>query len=180
MGYRRRMFKEWRERGMFESTEQRVCDQARAIRKNGWLSELELEAIKRQIEDESQVDLYEGQDVTVEAETVKINAGAGEEEINDAEDSIGDIEGDMNEEHRMIVEQLKEILRDGRTCDGIMFKNVDRKVLKVQTNRVNEAIKYMKSKSITETNNLIKATSVWVADQIGLKKAEYGKKNEPR
>ena len=34
-GYRRRMFREWRERGVFESTEQRVCDQERAIRKNG-------------------------------------------------------------------------------------------------------------------------------------------------
>ena len=44
-GYRQRMFREWRDRGMFESTEQRVSDQARAIRKNGWLSELELEAI---------------------------------------------------------------------------------------------------------------------------------------
>ena len=137
-----------------------MCDQARAIRRNGWLSELELEAIKRQIEDESQDDRYEGQYITVEAETVEIDAGTGEEEINDAEDSIGDIEGDMNEEHRMIVEQLKEIMREGRTCDGIMFKKVDRKVLKVQTNRVNEAIKYMKSKSITETNNLIKAASV--------------------
>ena len=31
-----RIFREWTERGMSESTEQRVCDQARAIRKNGW------------------------------------------------------------------------------------------------------------------------------------------------
>ena len=45
---------------MFQSTEQRVCDQARAIRKNGWLSELELEGIKRQVEDESQDDLWDG------------------------------------------------------------------------------------------------------------------------
>ena len=51
-GYRKRMFREWRERRMFESTEQRVCDHARAIRKNDWLSELELEAIKRQVEGE--------------------------------------------------------------------------------------------------------------------------------
>ena len=43
-----------------------------------------------------------------------------------------------------------------------MFKKVDKRVLKVQTDRVYEAIKYLKSKSITETNNLIKATSVWV------------------
>ena len=34
-GYSQRMFREWRDRGMFESTEQRVCDQARAIRRNG-------------------------------------------------------------------------------------------------------------------------------------------------
>ena len=49
----------------------------------------------------------------------------------------------MNEKHRMIVEQLKEIMREGRTCDGIMFKKVDKKVLRVQTDRVNEAIKYL-------------------------------------
>ena len=50
-GYRRRMFNEWIQRGPFQDiTEQRICDQARAIRKNGWLSELELEMIKRNIE----------------------------------------------------------------------------------------------------------------------------------
>ena len=64
------IFREWEESGMFESTEQRVCDQARAIRKNGWLSELELEAIKRQVEDEFQGELCREQDVTREAETV--------------------------------------------------------------------------------------------------------------
>ena len=37
-GYRKRMFREWIEWGMNESTEQRVCDQAMALRKNGWLS----------------------------------------------------------------------------------------------------------------------------------------------
>ena len=46
---RKRMFIEWGETGIFESTEQHVCDQARPIRNNGWLSELELEATKRQV-----------------------------------------------------------------------------------------------------------------------------------
>ena len=53
-GYRQRMFREWKDRGLFESTEQRVCDQARAIRRNGWLSQLELKTIKIQVEDEFQ------------------------------------------------------------------------------------------------------------------------------
>ena len=85
-----------------------VFDQARAIRKNGWLLELELEAVKRQIENESQGEFCREQDVAVDAETVETDAGTVEEEINDAEDSIGDTEGDLSEEHRAIVEQFKK------------------------------------------------------------------------
>ena len=69
---------------------------------------------------------------------------------------------------------------EGKISDGIMFKKVDKKTPKVQTDRVNEAIRYFKSKNITETNDLIKVASVWVADQIGLKKRDYREKNEPR
>ena len=68
-GYRQRMFREWRDKGLFESTEKRVCDQARAIRKNGWLSQLELETIKRQVEDEFQGEF--GEDAATEVETVE-------------------------------------------------------------------------------------------------------------
>ena len=38
----------------------------------------------------------------------------------------------------------------------------------------------LKAKSITETNDLIKAASVWVAEQIGLKKRDYREKKKPR
>ena len=135
---------------MFESTEQRVCDQARAIRKNCRLSELELEVINF-----TQGEICSEQDLTVEAETVETDVGTVEEEINGAEDSISDTEGDLSEEHQATVEQLKKIMMEGRTGDVIMFKKVDKKVLNVQTDRVNEAIKYLKSKIITETDNLI-------------------------
>ena len=52
----------------------------------------------------------------------------------------------------------------------------DKKTLKVQTDRVNDVIKYCKTKSITETNDLIKAAIVWVAEQIGSKKTDYKEK----
>ena len=65
-GYRQRMSGEWRDRGLSESTEQRVCYQARTIRKNGWLSQLELEAIKRQVENEFQGELGEDSPTEVE------------------------------------------------------------------------------------------------------------------
>ena len=54
-GYRQRMMQEWKEHGVFEITEQRLRDQARAIRKNGWLFDLELENIRRMIEAESEL-----------------------------------------------------------------------------------------------------------------------------
>ena len=49
-GHRQRMYREWLERGHFgDATEQRICDEARVIRKNRWLTEVELEMIKRRI-----------------------------------------------------------------------------------------------------------------------------------
>ena len=60
-----------------------------------------------------------------------------------------------------------------KTSDGIMFKKVDKKTLKLQTDRVNEAIRYFKIKNITETNDLIKSASVCVrsrTDRIGEKR----------
>ena len=54
-GYRQRMMREWKEHGVFEIVQQRLCDQAAAIRKKGWLSDLKLENIRRMIGTESEI-----------------------------------------------------------------------------------------------------------------------------
>ena len=74
---------------MFESTEQRVCDQARAIRKNGWLSQLELETIKRQVEDEFQGEF--GENAATEVETVE-NEDMVENETESVAEEIVNVE----------------------------------------------------------------------------------------
>ena len=51
------MFRVWQDIGLFEATEQRLRDQLRAIRKNGWLSELEIDVIKRKISQEDTDDV---------------------------------------------------------------------------------------------------------------------------
>ena len=163
-GYRQRMFREWRDRGLFESTEQRVCDQARAIRKNGWLSQLELETIKRQVEDEFQDEF--GDDVATEVETVEnedtaVNEDMAkneiepvaeeivnvEEVINNVIDSVDDTRHNLNDEHRKIVERLNEIMLEGKTSDGVMFKKVDKKTLKVQTDELMMRLSILKAKT---------------------------------
>ena len=47
------------------------------------------------------------------------------------------------------------------------------------TAKVNRVIKLIETKNITQRNNLIKAEGVWVADRLGLKKYEGGKKKDP-
>ena len=62
-----------------ECLNQHVRDQARGIRKNAWLSELELEEIKRQVEDESQGNICREHDKTADAETVENDVETVEE-----------------------------------------------------------------------------------------------------
>ena len=156
-GYRQGMFREWKDRGLFESIEQHVSDQARAIRENGWLSQLELEAIKKQVEDKFQgefgkddateVETAENEDTAENEAMVENEVESAAEEIVNVEEVNNDVIGSvdntsytLSDEHRKIVEQLNEIMLEGKTSDDIMFKKVDKKTLKVQTDRVNEAI----------------------------------------
>ena len=50
------MYRAWKEKGMFEIRKQNLCDQAPMIRKNEWLSAIEIEMIKRYVlQDHSEI-----------------------------------------------------------------------------------------------------------------------------
>ena len=146
-----------------------------------------METIKKQVDDEFQGGF--GEDAATEVETVE-NEDTAENEAesvaeeivnvektnNNVRGSVDDTRHNLNDEHRKIVERLNEIMLEGKTSDDIMFEKVDKKTLKVQTDRANDAIKYFKGKNIIETNDLIKAASGWVAEQIGSKKRDHRKK----
>ena len=61
-----------------------MCDQARAIRKNGWLSDRELENIRRMIEAESEI-VNEGIENVKENQTERgiVRTSEGNEQIGD-------------------------------------------------------------------------------------------------
>ena len=191
-GYRQRMFREWKDRGMFETTEQRLYDQARAIRKNGWLSELELEMIRRKIENEAQLvvdGIVAEVNVTDDGIMGGVNmdlrldeiGGEGDGIMNEPIDvvDVGEHYDDISQENGNMVAELKQIILEGRTSDGIIFKKVNKRSLRAQTERVNSVMNFVKMKNITETNKLLNAASVWVADQMGLKRFEINRKKEP-
>ena len=129
------MFREWRDRRLFESTEQRVCDEASVVRKNRCLSQLKLKTIKRQVEDEFQsefgendateIEAVENEDTTESEEMVKNKVELVAQKIvnvekvnNNVVDGVDDTSHNLNDEHRRTIEQLNEIMLEGKSYGG--------------------------------------------------------------
>ena len=85
----------------------------------------------------------------------------------------------LDEETQLIIAQLNEILAGSRNTDSISFKNFDVNTLNRTTGKMTRVIELIETNNITQTNNLFKAAGVWVADQLGLKRYEGGKKKDP-
>ena len=178
------MMQEWKKHGVFEITEQRLRDQARTIRKNGWLSDLELENIRRMIETESHIANESTQYMEEnQTEEVMIRQNEGYEEIwNDPDEIINNVAANvkpLDEATHHIINELDDIITSNRNADGISFKKIYMNILKQTTVKVNRVIELIETKNITQTKNLIKAAGDWVADQLGLKKYKGGKKKDP-
>ena len=47
--YRKHMLSLWLQKGMFWVSEQRLVDQANTIRRNSWMTELEIEELERKV-----------------------------------------------------------------------------------------------------------------------------------
>ena len=112
-----------------------------------------------------------------------VKASESNEQIgDDADETINNVAANvetLDEEIQLIIAQLNKIMAGGRNTDGISFKKFDMNTLNRTTAKVNRVIELIETKSITQTNNVIKAAGVWVADQLGLKNYEGGKKKDP-
>ena len=173
-GYRQRMFRVWPETGLFESTEQRICGQARAIRKNGWLSELEIEVIKRKINQEETGDTnVQGLGDASTDENIKNNEVQQEEGEFDVQDEPGDDANikklnDISEEDRRIISEILELSKSLEN-NPVNLKKANQRQVEEITNRINKVIDKIPTRTITETNNLINAARMYVAKELGLK-----------
>ena len=183
-GYRQRMFRVWQEIGLFESTEQRICDQARAIRKNGWLSELEIEVIKRKINQEETGDTnVQGlgdatTDENMENDEVQQEEGEFDMQDEPGNDANSKELNDISEEDRRLISEILELSKSGEN-NPVNFKKANRRQVEEITNRINKVIDKIPTRTITETNNLINAASMYVAKELGLKQTTQKQSKMP-
>ena len=80
-GYRKRMLSLWLQKGMFWVSEQRLVDQANTIRRNSWMTELEIEELERKVTGSNSVIVEEARGVEAlpghAGEDVRTFAGNG-------------------------------------------------------------------------------------------------------
>ena len=126
-------------------------DQARAIRKNGWFPDLELENIRMMIEAESEIVNESVEDVEEnETERELVSTSERNEQIgDDSDETINNVTVNvetLDEETQLII---AELVTGGRNTDGISFKKVDMDTLNRITAKVNRAIELTEAKNIT-------------------------------
>ena len=124
---------------------------------------LELENIQRMIEAESEIvnesieDVEENQTEMDIVRTSERNEQT-DVDLDETTNNVAVNVETLDEETQIIIAQLNKILAGGRIIDGIFLKNVHMNTLNRTTAKVNRVIEFIETKSITQTNNLIKAT----------------------
>ena len=169
---------------MFPTSEQRICDQARAIRKNGWLTDIELESIKQRVlreeishgesdlEREEEVESVRNVEQQEDTQTTDQPEETGEEDIR-----VERIE-ELSEDEKEIVYRIIEIMK-AEDYRVLPFKKVDRLKINEITAKMNKLFARIQTDIITDTNKLLKAVRSVVAEKIGLKDVIKNKKKEP-
>ena len=145
-GYRRRMHNIWQEQYDTEKTGQRLYEQARIIRKNEWITKLELENIRMKV-------LQKEKDIEVNS-----NDNIHEWFYQDEE----------NTHKNETTQDILDLMKDNSRIELRGFKKVDRCVLAEWSRKINCILKHILTENITDTNILIKAVIIYVVKKIGL------------
>ena len=139
----------WREIGTLEITEQRLVDQARVVRTNEWLTEVELEEIKRKIltprdGEENQVI----NDIPVIEK--RIENQSGPMEPNETEIRVC-VETKITDEERLITDELKALMIRNETEEYLPFKKVDQRKPRGITKKAvtNAVIRHIETNYVT-------------------------------
>ena len=182
IGYRKRMHNLWKDMGMFQITEQRLLDQKAQIMKKKWLTDLELEEIKRLIEDAEcgipGTVINEERDEDAEREA-EINID--EEDQNESETMrtrdfvVGRDQNELDETQKGILQQLNEI--QGKERKRLpALRGVESKRLSDAVNTVDEVLSKVKVTDITEVNDQIYCGAALVTEMLGIKTCRNDKK----
>ena len=149
------------------------------ILRKGWLSELQLEEIRRDIEGgKNIVDMSEESDINPTETESYDNANQFHQERGNVRKEVGN--GENKEfivnynrmdygEKRYILEKVIDLMNENDLKNPQNLRTVDRLKVKDKTKPVNEVIALIETHDITETNKLIKCGTLVLTQLLGVK-----------
>ena len=171
----------WTDKGMWEIDEKNLMKQIRMIKSEGWVTNIEIETIRRKIENEGRDEVNERtiqeneNTADIYDENVDINHAdsANEEPIRTTENDLSDSERD-----RFL--RLREALEgDDFGETEVNLKYGDREKIKEEVIKMNKVLEHVKIIGFTHYRNVIQAAMKIVGEEVGMKKSNAKKKKEP-
>ena len=140
----------WQQKGMFWVSERRLVGQASTIRRNNWMTVLEIEELGRKVTGSDTV-------IVAEARSVDDLPDQVVEDLRNVLQEMGEEQADSpDEEEVAIVMEIAEVIEMGRK-ELPALRNVPKKKLVDETAKVDKVLSKFKTHSITKTNELFYA-----------------------
>ena len=149
---------------MFWVLEQILVDQANTIRRNSWMTKLEIEELERKVTGSDSV-------IVEEARSFEALSDHGGEEVRNVSPEMGaEEQGDsLDEEEVSIVMEIAEVIERSRKDKLPALRNLPKKKLLEETVKVDKVLSKFKTHSITKTNELFCAGDAVVTNRLGVK-----------
>ena len=145
-GYKKCMLSLWWNKGMFWVSEQRLVDQANAIHRNSWMTELEAEELERNLAENVGYNEEERN-----ADDIGPNLG---EEVTDTLRALEVDEeiGNLDKEEVDIIKEIAEVLERRQKDKLPALRDIQKKKFLGETAKVDKVLCKFKQESITKTN----------------------------
>ena len=171
-GYRKCMLSFWQQKGVLRVSDQRLVNQANTIRRNSWMTELEIKELERKVTWSKSV-------IVEEARNVETLPGhVGENARNVLPDVVAEKKS-LDKEEVAIVMEVEEVIERARKDRLPALRNVSKNKLLEKTAKVDKVLGKFKTHSITKTNELLYAGAVVVTSRLEVKVDKVAGRKEP-
>ena len=173
-GYRKRMLSLWLQKSMFSVSEQGSVDQANAIHRNSWMTELEIEELEKKVT---------GSDSAIATDARNVEASpdqVGEDRRNVLVEMGAEEQDDsLDEEEFAIVIEIAEVIERSRKDKFPALRTVPKKKLLEEAAKVDKVLSKFKTHSIRKTDELFYAGAFVVTNRSGVDIDKIAGRKEP-
>ena len=165
------MMEIWQEFSNFQKTSQRLADQVRTLIRKGWFSNIEIIEIHQKINDQqsSNNTLPGTSNINKQNQSTRKEPQTLENENSTRPNTAQPTKPEqiLSQEQKLNLENLKRIMNSEKISLPSL-RNIEWKIVRAETNKVNQVLTYISTNNITDLNELIYAGAKLVCEKIGI------------